>query len=206
MLIDYGNIVKSVFLFNSSSEMKIFTFFPQASQPSMGINNSGNHKRTKSGAKLGRFCKKRKNRMGRQPSNTKVGDERIREVRVRGGNIKMRALRLKSGNFKLISANFTAESQIEQVVYHPSSNELMRTNIITKSAVVKISSKPYMEEFQKTEAAQKDKVLAKMAELGFFLAIVTSRPGQEGCANGYILQGEELDFYQSKLKKGKILV
>lgn len=170
----------------------------------MGINNSGNHKRTKSGAKLGRFSKKRKNRMGRQPSSTRVGETRIRDVRVRGGNIKMRALRLNSGNFKLISAGFSADSPIEQVVYHPSSNELMRTNTITKSAVVKISSEPFIKEISgKTES---DKVLNKMAEKGFLLAIVTSRPGQEGCANGYILQGEELDFYQSKLKKGKVLV
>lgn len=170
----------------------------------MGINNSGNHKRTKSGAKLGRFCKKRKNRMGRQPSNTRVGPNRVREVRVRGGNIKMRALRLESGNFKLISANFSADSPIEQVVYHPSCNELMRTNTLTKSAVVKISSQPFKEELKKVSA--EDKVLEKMAEKGFFLAIITSRPGQEGCASGYILQGEELDFYQSKLKKGKVLI
>lgn len=171
----------------------------------MGINNSGNHKKTKSGAKLGRFCKKRKNRMGRQPSNTKVGETRIREVRVRGGNVKMRALRLNSGNFKLMSANFSADSPIEQVVYHPSCNELMRTNTLTKSAVVKISSEPFLEELRKADLSEKDKVLTAMASKGFFLAIITTRPGQEGCANGYILQGEELDFYQSKLKKGKIL-
>ncbi|KAM0680123.1 ribosomal protein S8A [Glugoides intestinalis] len=172
----------------------------------MGINNSGNHKRTKSGAKLGRYSKKRKNRMGRQPSNTRVGETRVREVRVRGGNIKLRALRLNSGNFKLITANFTADTDIEQVVYHPSSNELMRTNTLTKSSVVKINSQPFLEELKKTNADAQDKILVKMAEKGFFLAIITTRPGQEGQANGYILQGEELEFYQQKLKKGKILV
>lgn len=172
----------------------------------MGRSNSGDHKRTKTGAKLGRFSKKRKNRMGRQPSNTRVGKERIRDVRTRGGNIKTRALRLNSGKFKLISADCELESPIEQVVYHPSCNELMRTNTLTKSAVVKISSEPFMGDLSNCEASQKDPILMKMAEKGFFLAIITSRPGQQGCADGYVLQGEELDFYQSKLKKGKILV
>lgn len=172
----------------------------------MGRNNSGNHKRTKTGAKLGRFCKKRKNRMGRQPSNTRVGAERVRAVRTRGGNTKERALRLNSGRFRLVSAGCEAESAIEQVVYHPSCNELMRTNTLTKSAVVKISSEPFAEQVKTCDELQDDRVLMKMAEKGFFLAIVTSRPGQEGCANGYVLQGEELSFYQSKLKKGKLLV
>jgi small subunit ribosomal protein S8e len=171
----------------------------------MGINNSGDYKRTKSGATLGRYCKKRKNRMGRQASNTRLGEERIREVRVRGGNIKQRALRLNKGSFKLISADLTADASIEQVVYHPSSNELMRTNTLTKSSVVKISSKPFLDGLKASSLDVKDKTLTAMGEKGFFLAIITSRPGQEGIANGYVLQGEELAFYQSKLKKGKIL-
>lgn len=171
----------------------------------MGINNSGNYKKTKTGATLGRYCKKRKNRMGRQASNTRVGEERIRDVRVRGGNIKKRALRLNKGTFKLLSADVSAESPIEQVVYHPSSNELMRTNTLTKSSVVKISSEPFMNSIKSSDLETKDKTLITMGEKGFLLAIVTTRPGQEGCANGYVLQGEELAFYQSKLKKGKVL-
>lgn len=172
----------------------------------MGINNSGNHKRTKSGAKMGKFCKKRKNRMGRQPSHTKIGERRVTEVRVRGGNKKMKALRLNSGSFRLVSADFSSESAIEQVVYHPSCNELMRTNTLTRSAVVRISSAPFVEELAKCNLSEKDKNLTAMAEKGFLLAKVMSRPGQEGCANGYVLQGEELEFYQSKLKKGKMMV
>lgn len=171
----------------------------------MGINNSGNYKKTKSGATLGRYSKKRKNRMGRQASNTRVGEERIREVRVRGGNIKMRALRLNKGSFKLISTNLEADAAIEQVVYHPSSNELMRTNTLTKSSVVKISSEPFMGSIKSSDLEMQDKNLTTMGEKGYLLAIITSRPGQEGCANGYVLQGEELAFYQSKLKKGKVI-
>lgn len=38
-----------------------------------------------------------------------------------------------------------------------------------------------------------------------FLACVSSRPGQCGRCDGYILEGKELEFYQRKIKakKGK---
>lgn len=35
------------------------------------------------------------------------------------------------------------------------------------------------------------------------LAKISSRPGQDGRANGYILEGKELEFYQRKLDKKK---
>lgn len=40
---------------------------------------------------------------------------------------------------------------------------------------------------------------------GRVLAVIASRPGQSGRADGYILEGPELEFYQRKiaLKKGK---
>ncbi len=38
---------------------------------------------------------------------------------------------------------------------------------------------------------------------GRLLACITSRPGQSGRADGYILEGKELDFYQKQLAKKK---
>ncbi|KAJ1917671.1 ribosomal protein S8A [Mycoemilia scoparia] len=38
---------------------------------------------------------------------------------------------------------------------------------------------------------------------GRIYAIITSRPGQSGRADGYILEGKELDFYLSHLQKKK---
>ena len=40
---------------------------------------------------------------------------------------------------------------------------------------------------------------------GRVLACISSRPGQSGRADGYILEGEELTFYQRKIaqRKGK---
>lgn len=38
---------------------------------------------------------------------------------------------------------------------------------------------------------------------GRLLACISSRPGQSGRADGYILEGEELEFYKKKLEKKK---
>ena len=36
---------------------------------------------------------------------------------------------------------------------------------------------------------------------GNVLAIVSSRPGQSGRADGYLLEGKELEFYAKKIEK-----
>lgn len=48
------------------------------------------------------------------------------------------------------------------------------------------------------------RILAQM-QAGRLLAVIASRPGQSGRADGYVLEGPELEFYQRKiaLKKGK---
>lgn len=172
----------------------------------MGITTCGRNKRSKSGAMYVKTEKKRKNTMGRQPSNTKIGEARHREVRVRGGNIKNRALRLNNGSFTFLSTNFTTDTAIERVVYHPSCNELMRTNTLTKGSVVRIAVAPFSEELKKDTRCSADQPLMDMASKGFLYGILTSRPGQTGVASGYVLQGEELEFFQSKTKQSKKLV
>ena len=37
----------------------------------------------------------------------------------------------------------------------------------------------------------------------YFSAIISSRPGQSGRADGYILEGKELEFYVRKIKSKK---
>lgn len=44
------------------------------------------------------------------------------------------------------------------------------------------------------------KVLEQLHK-GVALAIITSRPGQSGRADGCILEGRELEFYQKKILK-----
>jgi small subunit ribosomal protein S8e len=54
--------------------------------------------------------------------------------------------------------------------------------------------------------AAKRVIDAKVAEQftgGRLLACISSRPGQSGRCDGYILEGKELEFYQKKLEKRK---
>lgn len=126
--------------------------------------------------------------------------------------------------------------------FHPSNNELVRTNTVTKSAVVLVDAAPFrqwyeahygaalgrrrqvkqakegkeveaMEEKKKSKSVESKQAarmtkqgkvetsLERMFEAGRLLALVSSRPGQCGRADGYILEGEELAFYQRSIRK-----
>jgi len=51
--------------------------------------------------------------------------------------------------------------------------------------------------------ASVDDNLKAQFKSGKLLACLSSRPGQCGRADGYILEGAELDFYLNKMKKKK---
>jgi small subunit ribosomal protein S8e len=127
--------------------------------------------------------------------------------------------------------------------YHPSNNELVRTNTLTKSAIVQIDATPFRNHYEtfygitigkskrgrqttgeaKTEAPEEQKrsrkVERKLAARqtnakiepavesqfanGRLYAVISSRPGQSGRADGYILEGEELSFYLRKMTAKK---
>jgi small subunit ribosomal protein S8e len=121
------------------------------------------------------------------------------------------------------------------VSYHPSNNELVRTNTLTKSAVVQIDAAPFRQWYeahygqplgrkrqqqQKAETTEKksksvekkqaarfaakgkvESSLERQFEAGRLYAIISSRPGQSGRCDGYILEGEELAFYQRAIRK-----
>ncbi|KAH8177925.1 ribosomal protein s8e domain-containing protein [Sarocladium implicatum] len=201
----------------------------------MGISRDSRHKRSASGAKRSYYRKKRAFEAGRQAANTRIGAKRIHTVRTRGGNHKYRALRLDSGNFAWASEGCTRKTRVIGVVYHPVSNELVRTNTLTKSAVVQIDAAPFRqwyeahygqgigrkrqraggkateEEVKKSKAVEKkqserfaargkvESAVEKQFEAGRLYAVIASRPGQSGRCDGYVLEGEELAFYQRKL-------
>lgn len=197
----------------------------------MGISRDSRHKRAATGAKRAQFRKKRKFELGRQPANTKIGAKRIHTVRTRGGNKKFRALRVETGNFSWASEGVAKKTRIASVVYHPSNNELVRTNTLTKSAIVQIDATPFRQWFethygkvlgkkgQEEETKRSKKVERKLAAragasniesavehqftAGKLYACISSRPGQSGRCDGYILEGEELAFYLRRLTAKK---
>lgn len=175
---------------------------------------------------------------GRQPANTRIGAKRIHLVRTRGGNSKHRGLRLDSGNFSWGSEGVSRKVRVISVSYHPSNNELVRTNTLTKSAVVQVDAAPFRQWYEahygqnlgrrrqqkaattegedatkKSKSVEKkqairfgaqgkvDPSLERQFEAGRLYAVVSSRPGQCGRVDGYVLEGEELAFYQRAIKK-----
>jgi len=53
---------------------------------------------------------------------------------------------------------------------------------------------------ERKKDAKLEPALEHQFKAGRLLAIITSRPGQSGRADGYILEGKELEFYQRKLQ------
>lgn len=217
----------------------------------MGISRDSRHKRSATGAKRASYRQKRSVsrfqiylltlfrafEKGRQPANTRIGPKRIHLVRTRGGNRKFRALRIDSGNFSWGSEGVARKVRVIKVEYHPSNNELVRTNTLTKSAVIQIDAAPFrqwyeahygiglgrrrqakilkegeveekksksIETKQATRLSAQGKVeaaLERQFEAGRLYAVIASRPGQSGRVDGYVLEGDELAFYQRGMKK-----
>ncbi|KAL1305085.1 hypothetical protein AAFC00_002019 [Neodothiora populina] len=198
----------------------------------MGISRDSRHKRSATGAKRAYYRKKRAFEKGRQPANTRIGSKRIHLVRTRGGNRKFRALRLDSGNFSWGSEGIARKVRVIAVAFHPSNNELVRTNTLTKAAVVQVDAAPFRQwyeahyganigrrrqkdaaattEEKKSKSVEKkhagrnakvESALERQFEAGRLYAVIASRPGQSGRVDGYILEGEELAFYQRAIRK-----
>lgn len=181
--------------------------------------------------------KKRKFEMGRQPSMTKLGANRVRPVRCRGGNLKWRALKIDHGVFSWGSESISRKTRVLDVVYNATNNELVRTKTLVKNCIVLLDSNPFrlwylkhydielnkkkVEESNKAREEKKtsrhtqakikqrgkdrviDSKLADQFNSGRILACISSRPGQSGRCDGYILEGKELEFYVKKMEKKK---
>jgi small subunit ribosomal protein S8e len=115
------------------------------------------------------------------------------------------------------------------VVWHPSDNEFVRTNTLTKGSIVEVESAPFKTWYERQygralgrstyarPGTVSDKVSARWKKLedeptplagivsqfdqGRVLAAIASRPGQCGRADGYLLEGEELEFYRGRVVK-----
>jgi len=56
---------------------------------------------------------------------------------------------------------------------------------------------------RRQEKRDLDKNLEEQLTTGRFYAVISSRPGQTGRADGYIVEGKELEFYLRKIQKKK---
>ena len=166
--------------------------------------------------------------MGRQATLTKLGPKKLSVVRGRGGNLKYRALSLEQGNFTWQTEQCTRKTRIIDTVYNATNNEFSRTKTLLKNSVVSIDCTPFKTWYAthygetlgnvKDEAEKKSKHTIRRQEnnkkdhelesnlqhqfkSGRVLACISSRPGQTGRADGYVLEGKELEFYIKKMDK-----
>jgi small subunit ribosomal protein S8e len=66
---------------------------------------------------------------------------------------------------------------------------------------VKKSSSVQKKQAERTKTAKVENALERQFEAGRLYAVVSSRPGQSGRCDGYVLEGEELAFYQRASRK-----
>jgi len=101
---------------------------------------------------------RRKHELGSEPTETQVGETKLRTVDTRGGQTKVRAIR--SNVASVASDGGVVAAEITDVAENPADPNYARRNIITRGAII-----------------ETDEGKAK----------VTSRPGQDGQINAVLL-------------------
>lgn len=125
----------------------------------MAITQTRSKRKAKGGLYKG-YKKKRKYELGREPTQTKVGEIRKRSKKIMGGNKKTFLL---SSNFVNLVDNEGKhiKAKIKTIVENKANRHFVRRNILTKGAIV-----------------DTDKGKAR----------ITSRPGQSGSLSGVLIE------------------
>ena len=119
----------------------------------------GRSLRKRTGGRLRPNTDRKKHQLGREPTETSVGETSLRTVDARGGTVKVRALKIDTAS--VATGEETVQADIEDVVENDADPNYARRNIITKGAVI---------------------------ETGEGRARVTSRPGQTGQVNAVLVE------------------
>jgi small subunit ribosomal protein S8e len=119
----------------------------------------GRSTRKRTGGRRRDYRKKKKHELGDQPTETRIGEPRLKTVDARGNTEKVRAVTTDTASVATDGEVVAAE--IEDVEENPSNPNYVRRNIITKGAVIQTSEGR---------------------------ARVTSRPGQDGQINAVLVE------------------
>merc|ERR1712232_691501 len=146
----------------------------------------------------------------------KLGHKRGRIVRGRGNNTKFRALRVldvvyNASNNELVRTKTLVKNAIIQVDALPLKQwysthygvELGKKKGEKAAEAVKKSGHVKAKLAHRLAGQKLDSAIEDQFNSGRLLACISSRPGQTGRCDGYILEGEELAFYKKKLEKKK---
>ncbi|KAK2083421.1 40S ribosomal protein [Saguinus oedipus] len=166
----------------------------------MGISWDNWHKCCKTGGKRKPYHKKRKYKLGHPAANTKIGPRRIHTVHL----VRTKTL-VKNCIVLIDSTHYRQwyESHYALPLGHKKGAKLTpeEEELLNKKQSKKIQKK-YDE---RKKNAKISSLLEEQFQQGKLLACIASRPGQCGRADGYVLEGKELEFYRRKIKaqKGK---
>merc|ERR1712007_224071 len=101
----------------------------------------------------------------------------------------------------VVQVDATSYRQWYKQHYGVSLGKKKREESKDQSQVVK-KSKKVTKKLEKRKATRSlDSHLKDQFNSGRLLACISSRPGQSGRCDGYVLEGKELEFYPKKLKK-----
>ncbi|WP_436901269.1 30S ribosomal protein S8e [Halovenus halobia] len=122
------------------------------------MSNQSRSLRKRTGGRRRPKRDRRKHELGNQPTETTVGDQKLKAVDARGTQTKIRAI--ASDTATVATDDGTVAAEILDVVENPADPNYARRNIITRGAVIETSEGN---------------------------ARVTSRPGQDGQVNAVSL-------------------
>lgn len=125
---------------------------------------NGRARRKSTGGRYIQSRKKRRFEVGREKQFTFLGLHRVKLYRTKGGNSKSRVLSEDYANVNDTSTGTTRRAKIVTVKQNSANPNYTQRNIINKGAVIQ-------------------------TELG--LAIVASRPGQDGVINATLMPSEQ---------------
>jgi small subunit ribosomal protein S8e len=126
---------------------------------SRGMKDHARSTRTRTGGRRRRSSDRKKHQLGSEPTETTVGERRLKTVDARGGTEKVRAMQTDTAT--VATDDGTVAATIENVAENPANPNYARRNIVTRGAVIE------------TDAGQ---------------ARVTSRPGQDGQVNAVLVE------------------
>ena len=119
----------------------------------------GRSTRRRTGGRYKKSSDRKKHQVGREPTETQVGNRKLKTIDARGNVNKVRALATHVAS--VADGGRTVEAEIEDVVENPANPNYVRRNIVTNGAVIETSEGR---------------------------ARVTSRPGQDGQVNAVLVE------------------
>ena len=126
----------------------------------MAISQARSRK-TATGSRYIDFRKKKQYELGRDPVHTKLGEKKVKSIRIMGGHKKEISLTNNSVNVVDPKTKKHKVVKIKNVLENVANRHFVRRNILTKGTVIE-------------------------TELG--KAKITSRPGQEGCLDAVLIK------------------